>query len=355
MTAETLWRALEAMPVRSGVEVQWRDALGDTAPAIQPFLETLDGYATSYPCPEPGSDGCPRRVVEHDRDDIVAVCQRDPLTCETITLAREDIVIRRLDLLRLAAWLRDGLDLRGDAPTNAAGLRRTAVCGIYRPVAGREFRVYVTIQPNRAAMTSACERLLARETEAFALIVPTTDHVASATARQLTSRGAAVVALPDFTGLGNGGALAIRAAPAHVFASLHEGIAEPAGEPSQNGMADFATPGDATWSDVNVRFTDSHTVSVDVLGTTGRFSYAEMGMVNRKTHQPTLQWELLRTFANRQGWLIWSDRDAHRNRKKQCERLVRDLRAFFRITEGRPIVFSTQRPRGWRVEISLSI
>ena len=354
MTTDTLWRALEAMPVRAGVEAQWRAALGEAEKAIRPFFETLNEYATSYPCPEPGDDGCPRRVVEHARDDIVAVCQRTPRTCDTIPLSRKDIVIRRFDILRLASWLVTKLGLRGGTPSRVDGIRHTALCGVYRPEAGTEYRVYLTMQPDTDAMTAAVERLLAREPQSFALVVPTTDLITEAGRELLRSRGATVLTLGALTVLADDGALDVAIAPADAFAPLHEGVAAPASGPAKKGMVHFATPPDAAWTDVRIRFTDRQTVSVTVLGETGVFSYADMGMVDRRGHRPSVQWDLLYTFAENNGWLTWGDRAASKQLKKRYERLVEKLRRFFQIKEGRPIRFS-RRPRGWQAELLLSI
>ena len=52
---------------------------------------------------------------------------------------------------------------------------------------------------------------------------------------------------------------------------------------------------------------------------------------------PSVQWELLRTFAAGEGMLTWRSPGADRRNQKRRELLAKQLRAFFRIA-GEPIV-----------------
>lgn len=116
-------------------------------------------------------------------------------------------------------------------------------------------------------------------------------------------------------------------------------------------MTHFPTPPDATWEDVSIQFRDGHTVSVKASDVTGVFTYAEMGMVDRRSGKPTVQWKLLRAFAAGHGLLDWASREADRKNQKRRELLARDLRAFFRI-EGDP--FSVMEDgRGWRTRFAI--
>ena len=119
------------------------------------------------------------------------------------------------------------------------------------------------------------------------------------------------------------------------------------------GMVHFNTPAGATWPDVEIKFVDGHTVSVNALGERGRFSYTQMGMVDGRTVNPTQQWKLLEAFAYRRGRLTWEDSEATRKNQKRRERLAHDLCAFFRI-EGDPFCL-TDDQKGWRARFSISL
>lgn len=103
-----------------------------------------------------------------------------------------------------------------------------------------------------------------------------------------------------------------------------------------------------TWSDVEIRFSDVHTVAVRVGEARGVFHYAQMGMADGRSSMPTEQWKLLHTFATAPGNVLdWTSREARRRNKKRCEYLVADLRRFFGIEGGAPIEYS-RRDKGWR-------
>lgn len=159
---------------------------------------------------------------------------------------------------------------------------------------------------------------------------------------------AAVLALPSVVAFEGGALVADRA---YVEGAL------PSEEPKAVTArpSPFATPPGATWNNVQIRFADAHTVSVRVLGTTGLFHYAQMGMEDRRTTLPTEQWKLLRTFAEAPGGVLdWENREARRTNKKRCEKLVKDLVRFFGIEAGTPIEYS-KREKGWRAVLSVSV
>lgn len=97
-----VWRRVEALPCPAGVDAQWRELLGDDLRHVEPFLKPEQRLATSYPCPHPVHDDCPRRVVHHGPDDIVAVCGNTSPQCEPLRLSRRELVVRTL---KMKEWL----------------------------------------------------------------------------------------------------------------------------------------------------------------------------------------------------------------------------------------------------------
>jgi len=350
---ERLWRALEATPVLSGVRAAWKEAVGDDISALEPFLKPSADLATTYPCPEPGDDGCPRGIVVHGPDDIVAVCRRDPRSCESLKLVKDDIVIYMLDVQKIAAQLGALFGLTGNGtPGTVDGLARTLHLGAYRPAAGLSFPAYLTIQNDREEFAGVVERIAARDGRPFILIAPTTDLVAPGSAELVRTRGAVVLGLADFTAVDKSGKLAADRSADEVLKDFRDRVVQTASVEAKDGMVFFQTPPDATWSDVEMRFKDGHTVSVKVLGERGVFNYTQMGMANRKNAEPTLQWGLLYAFAKDDGVLTWKSPHADRKNQKRREQLAKDLQRFFRI-EGDPISL-TADGKGWCVLFKLS-
>lgn len=344
---EQLWRALEDTPVLTGVRAAWEKIAGAELALLLPFLRLKPEQATAYPCPEPGADGCPRGVVVHGPDDIVAVCRANPRRCETLSLAKSDLAIYELDLSRLGARLSAHLGFKGEGgPSGVDSLPRTTYLGAYSPVAGHTFPAYLTLQHDADEFSGVVERLAARDTRPFILFAPTANFVAPALAAATRARGSLILALADVTAADAVGQLVIEPADA-ILAPLRDPILNVAKAKSE--IAFFATPSGATWEQIEIRFKDGHTVSVKALAEQGVFNYSQMGMANRKNAEPTVQWKLLKTFAEARGHLTWKSPDAHRKNQKRREVLSKDLCAFFRI-EGDPIASDGG---GWRVRFKL--
>jgi len=113
----------------------------------------------------------------------------------------------------------------------------------------------------------------------------------------------------------------------------------------------FDMPSDAKWSDVQIKFIDGHTVSVKVKEVSGKFNYTQMGMVDNRNGNPTVQWELLRSFASGKGTLNWDHPDASHYNKKRKELLAKNLRGFFCIEED-PFRL-TNDLKGWEAKFRI--
>ncbi len=104
-----IWRRVEALPVTAGVDQDWKDLLGDDLCILEPYLKPEQQLATTYTCPHPVYDNCPRRVVHHGPDDIVAVCGNASPQCEPVKLTRRDLVIRSLSTKEWVTAVTKGL------------------------------------------------------------------------------------------------------------------------------------------------------------------------------------------------------------------------------------------------------
>jgi hypothetical protein len=98
----------------------------------------------------------------------------------------------------------------------------------------------------------------------------------------------------------------------------------------------FPTPAGATWTMLRIRFIDGHRVAISVGGAAQTFNYTQMGMADGRNGNPTKQWELLRVFADGHGTLTWGSKGASRDNQKRRDKLVENLKSFFRI-DGEPI------------------
>ena len=121
------------------------------------------------------------------------------------------------------------------------------------------------------------------------------------------------------------------------------------GPESESGMVHFPTPTGARWRDVQIRFKDPQSASVRIGDAHCVLTYAQMGMASKKDGKPTVQWELLWSFAQGNGTMDWSHSDARRENQKRKENLAKALQRFFRIN-GDPF---QQAGNGWQTVFSV--
>jgi len=164
----------------------------------------------------------------------------------------------------------------------------------------------------------------------------------------LLRREAGLVPLDEGTEIDEHGRLAASAYGRRVLDEFRRSLVPTVEEPSDTAF--FPTPPNSAWGDVRIRLVDGHTAAVVVGAAHGVFSYVQMGMVNRKSGAPSVQWELLRIFAANHGILTWRSPQADRRNQKRREVLGRQLRGFFRI-EGDPFVAFDN---GWQARFAVT-
>lgn len=330
-----LWCALECVNGWSGVRGVWREHLGEELRFLEPLLRPLEHPAMSVPW-RGAVEG--RRVVVHDEDDIVAV---DDETHESSPIAREDIVLWKLDAETLLRGVASALGLQG-APASIGMGSRLWWLGEYVPIEGERFPVYLATTRDANELVKSAGVVSALSRRPFVLATPTRSGASEPLERLVEGRDAAWITLEEsLTWEGEG---VFEPTPAltdllRAFVSRHVPLASP-----QGAGARFPTPAGARWEDVTIRFRDGHTVSVTVLGRSVVLGFADMGMGSGKNNSPTKQWDLLRTFADERGVLTWSSRKASPRHRKQKQLLADVLRRFFGI-EGDPFV---PEDGGWR-------
>ncbi len=334
-----LWRALENIHGWAGVRSVWREHMGDELEFLQPLLRPMEQLALSVPWP--GTiEG--RRIVVHDEDDIVAV---DEETSEAAAIAREDVVLWQLDASALFRGAASALGLTGETASVGMGTRLWWL-GDFVPVEGERFPVYLATTRDAGELVKNAGYVSALSRRPFVLATPTRRAGSEPLSRLIDGRSAAWIALEEALDWRGEGVFEARQPVGEVlrdFVGAHVRLAT--AEPE----ARFPTPAGATWGDVRIRFLDGHTVSVQVRERSGRFGYADLGMVNTKNNAPTVAWELLRTIAEERGHLTWASRKASADHRKRKQVLADRLRAFFGI-EGDPFEVDDG---GWRARFVL--
>lgn len=342
----SLWQALEKVPGLAAVEAEWKTLIGPEYDLARNLLRPNGNYASSYPCPS--NCGCAHKIITHSSDDFVAVCRCEPKRCETVELKRTDIVVYELKWNSLGVTIASAFKV---VPEDRAadGLPMTRRIGTYSPYAGFRFPVYLTIQFEPYEFRRTVEVLVAIEDGPFILLAPTREHYGPDCEKLLKQRIACFLPLIDFLVLKDDGTFIAEKPTEDILAGFRTAVL-PSSKDSES-MVFFPTPSDAAWSDVSIKFKDSHTVSVKVKDATGVFNYTQMGMANKKNGNPTKQWELLESFATAHGKFGWEHPDADRKNQKRRENLAENLRVFFRI-EGDPFRW-TKDGKAWETHLTI--
>lgn len=339
------WSALERVPDLAGVPGEWRSRLGGEHQLAGRFLLPTRRIARSVRCFAPGRT-CIHEIRKWKRE-YLSVC---PDGCETETLPRDEVVVHRLDVAVLAREIGEALGLAllpAEPMPDLAGVWRI---GDYFPLSGYRFPVCLAFAGEPDHLRSAMDGLAARG-EAFILVTPTRSALTQVLADLLTRAKACFLPLAEVLGQGDGDRLALLDghSVASVFAEFRAAhVPEPKDD---DGMVIFQTPAGARWEDVSIRFADRHSVYVTVKGASGMYHFAQMGMANKKNAKPTVQWDLLETFAEGHGLLDWSSRKADRKNQKRRENLAANFQRFFRI-DGDPF---TVEGNGWRAKFAVAV
>ena len=338
-----LWPALEEIPGLQAVSAEWEIHIGEGSDALKSLFIPTDRFAESIPiADDPYSS---YRVVRHAPDDIVGIHDGGG---PVITLSKRDVLIYRLDHQRLIHQVTTALGIEL-AAANIDGVPHAYRVGSLRPFAGFIFPVFLALPLESEDLQRAVEVISAQCNGPFLLLAPTRRRLRPATELLLKNRNACFLVLDEAIRVDVGGDWVATAGATQALGDFLR-LAIP--QAAETGvMAFFPTPVDARWSDVRIKFTDGHTVSVKVGEAIGTFAYSQMGMADGRNAKPTVQWQLLRSFADNFGAMTWENSGAKRENQKRRDNLVRDLKAFFRI-DGDPIEYIEQI-KGWRTVFTI--
>lgn len=343
-----LWQGLEALPGLAGVLAEWREVWGQTYEVGKAFLRPTDQLASSYPCPSPGGDGCPRGVVVHSDDDIVAVCRQRPKQCNSIKLTRADVLVYELNRKGLCSAVASALGVIPlSRPANV--LPQAFRIGHYPLATGRRAPVYLAIQHEAQSLRDTVWRLLAKSDSSCILITPTSHLCNAETQGMLSEDGALLLALDDVLALDDTRAIV---ATEHARVLLSDFAAGPAAcrgaasatrrptaRRSPQMVKPVRMPEEAEWKDLHLTL-DDHRLGFRLLEEHGERSFQTAGFDDRRRRDfPNHLWELLQQFARGGGKLREEPKDSKKrqNLKYSISKLRASLHALFPLP-GEPIV-----------------
>ena len=323
------------MPGNSAITADWRRLLQDEFEIGEQLLRPTNRLSTSYPCPRPGGVGCPRRVIHLD-DTIVAVCgDEDGANCNDMSLQRGEVVIHELNRQGLANRVASALGIRSEfAPVE--GVRETFHVGDFNPIAGKRFPIFLVLCFDVGQRAEAVAHLCRVTTVPFILLAPTSQSIPARSLDLLLARQARFYPLSDLLVAGARGQLVKSPMAAEAMVAFRAMVLP---EPTSDAqVVRFHTPPDAIWRDLHICFLDGHRVTLSCKEVSKTVNFSNMGMENKNTREPTLQWQLLEWFATGRGKISWESSGANKKNVKRVQRLNDDLELFFGIS-GRPVTW----------------
>jgi len=328
--SDPVWTFLDSLPFNSASMLQWNRILTDCPQAAdfkKHFLALTKDKVDSIPCNADCDFTCPRRIVRHSDDDIVALCDEGE---PELQVSRSDLLVYQLKQSTINRALCSALAISfKESPVDA--LHNTWCVGAFVPTEGFRYPVFVTMQKTERALLDVSRQLSHTQDGSFALIIPSRRGVTPAIEKLLAQKKCALSVLAEDFCIDKSTLTANRK-PEIIFKPLLDQV--PVAD--SGGPELFLTPEGTTWEDVKIQFRDNHTVTVWAGDKTGLYTYSDMGMGAKNSKRPTKQWAWLEGFAVSNGEIDWSNRLAEHTLKKQKQELSKRLREFFRI-EGDPI------------------
>jgi hypothetical protein len=324
-----LWQFLEEHPKQNAPWCEWQDAFGgwDSFTGFErKFLQLTSQRAFAVNCRTDCGLGCPRKVVEHAADDIVAVCPEQEE--KPYSLNKKDVLVYTLNRSAFHKSICSGLGITLNE-NGLDGIPGVCRVGDFIPTAGYSFPIHLTFKDNPEELLESVRNITLLGQGPFTLFIPTRKQLTPRVEDQLQKSGSICLVLSEeFSIQGNGSLKAVRSAT-DVFAAFQAEVPEP----DSGGMVHFDTPAGISWNGITIKFVDGHTVSIHTTKSHGRYNYTQMGMANTRNGNPTIPWELLRAFAESRGQIDWQSQHASFKVKDQKPRLSKKLREFFRLKE----------------------
>ena len=346
-----LWSTLAGVPGISNVLPEWQRLLGADFVMASSLFRPTDYRVSSFFCPSPGGNGCPRRVVDYGDGEIIAVCNDEEQGCDNIILRPEDIVVHELDRHKLSTMIAQALDIQ-PAFSPLEGFHQTFLVGEIKPGGSQRFPVFLTMPLKADALRGITARLLAKVREPFLLLIFTKNLLDLDMADLLIRNKSRFMTLEDILvwDVSSRGFIGKRPANELLAEFMEKAAPELANPESMNY---FPTPSGADWAHFMFEFIADEVMLVRCKGVhqPRRIEPEHLGMKNRITGKPTDQWILLKIIALSGGHLSWKNKGANRKNEKQKHLLSKKLRHFFKIDQD-PIPWKRQE-KAWETRFIL--
>ena len=339
-----IWRSLEIVGTDALTLPHWQKGLGaEDLALLRPYLTPRGVRATTFPCERTFRGcGCRYRIVEHDDDTIVGIC--DEGHCDRRAFTAEEIVLYGFNDLKLAAALATALGLQPLA--SAADTVTTKVLAI-ATLSGEDGRTTQVLLVRTRDPEAAVDKLTRHLTTKPILLFPTATNLTPSVVAHLHHQGWQYRVLENLLFFRPTGIMATSDA-ADAIAEMAEALI---GEKTCTALA---VPEGTCWGEVTLTFNgnDNHVATLQVRGVRQRITAHDLGLLDTRTQRPDQQWGLLKKLAECGGHFSWIDAKKHDASKKTKGRLSQALRSAFGI-KTEPIEWRKE-DKAWVTEFNIS-
>jgi hypothetical protein len=296
MMISKFWKALDELSNGGSSHWGWQRRLGDEWKAVAPFLPATGRMAASLPCPNPGGDGCPRRVMHHGDGTASAVCGDSPKACEALDLTIDDLRVHALDIRKFATELVAALSLT--PPPRPPGLTMITRLGTCERAAGLGVPAFLCI-PGSTPLTSQqhLDEILSTPPPAL-LLCPTAQSLPERMAEPLRRHGVTLLPLEDAVSAIGQGKLGLTPQADATIRNLLDRLEETVRQ-AKGSQRVWNLPLGTKWEGMAIRFTATAWINVTVGGVTRAFEPDAFGLRNTKKQETTVKeaWKFFLALA----------------------------------------------------------
>ena len=214
----------------------WRDHAADDLDAIAGLLPPTDRRAVRFPCPSPGSDGCPAgssSMPTARSSPCAATAPRDA----TRSVCRAEVIVHALDPRRLCAAVAAALQL-DDMFQVVDTCWQTWRVGDYVPLSGERFPVYLSIPDLPDWAHRVAVRLTGIADRPFLMLVPARAQVDPVTSELLSRTKSGILALENLVAVDDDGRWAGQRPAAELLREFRIGVLGEDGRSSRDPFSD---------------------------------------------------------------------------------------------------------------------
>ena len=201
-----LWQSLEEIPSLATIPAFWKVYCGEDFSLIEPFLRPTDVMGVAYPCPHPTHGYCPRKIIDFDDGEYVAICRQPWTLWRDLRLPLKEVRVHELDVAAFTRAIAGPLGIRWHQPQEK--LPHGWAFGVSPSRSRLHLAAYLICAYSQLAFRGALRDLLLDSPNAFVAVAPTRNYLTAELQEHVTARRCDFVSLAESIGIDERGQFA---------------------------------------------------------------------------------------------------------------------------------------------------